>query len=81
VPSRLAGKLLDLMDRYGRVTPNGIRIDERFTHMQLAEMIGTSRETLTKVLNELRDSGLIDVRERLIWVLDVDGLEALKSCA
>jgi CRP/FNR family transcriptional regulator len=81
VPSRLAAKLLELMDRYGRVTPNGIRIDERFTHLQLAEMIGTSRETLTKVLNELRDSGLIDVRERLIWVLDVDGLEALKSCA
>jgi CRP/FNR family transcriptional regulator, cyclic AMP receptor protein len=79
VPSRLAGKLLDLMDRYGRVTPNGIRIDERFTHMQLAEMIGTSRETLTKVLNELRDAGLIDVRDRLIWVLDAHGLERMKT--
>jgi CRP/FNR family cyclic AMP-dependent transcriptional regulator len=79
VPSRLAGKLLELMDRYGRVTPNGIRIDELFTHMQLAEMIGTSRETLTKVLNEMRDAGLIDVRERLIWVLDADGLERLKT--
>lgn len=79
VPSRLAGKLLDLMDRYGRVTPNGIRIDERFTHIQLAEMIGTSRETLTKVLNELRDAGLIDVRDRLIWVLDAHGLERMKT--
>jgi len=29
------------------------------------------------VLNELRDAGLIDVRERLIWVLDGDGLEKL----
>ena len=57
VAARLAGQLLELMDRYGRVTPQGIRIDERFTHMQLAEMIGTSRETLTKVLNELRDAG------------------------
>jgi CRP-like cAMP-binding protein len=47
--------------------------------MQLAEMIGTSRETLTKVLNEMRDAGLIDVRERLIWVLDADGLERLKT--
>jgi len=79
VPSRLAAKLLELMDRYGRVTPNGIRIDERFTHLQLAEMIGTSRETLTKVLNELRESGLIDVRERLVWVLDADALEHLKT--
>jgi CRP/FNR family transcriptional regulator len=81
VPARLAGKLLDLMDRYGRVTPSGIRIDERFTHMQLAEMIGTSRETLTKVLNELRDERLIDVRERLVWVLDPDGLDRLKRSA
>ena len=79
VAARLAGQLLELMDRYGRVTPHGIRIDERFTHMQLAEMIGTSRETLTKVLNELRESGLIDVRERLVWVLDADALEHLKT--
>jgi CRP/FNR family transcriptional regulator, cyclic AMP receptor protein len=79
VSARLAAKLLDLTDRYGRVTPHGIRIDERFTHMQLAEMIGTSRETLTKVLNELRDAGLVDVRDRMIWVLEMDGLERLKS--
>jgi CRP-like cAMP-binding protein len=81
VSSRLAGKLLDLMDRYGRVTPRGIRIDERFTHVQLAEMIGTSRETLTKVLSELRDTGVVDVRDRMVWVLDPDRLERLKTAA
>jgi CRP/FNR family cyclic AMP-dependent transcriptional regulator len=79
VTARLAEKLLDLMDRYGRVTPRGIRIDERFTHVQLAEMIGTSRETLTKVLNELRDGGAVDVRERMLWVLDVAALERLRG--
>jgi CRP-like cAMP-binding protein len=76
VPSRLAAKLLELMERYGRVTPAGIRIDVRFTHMQLSAMIGTSRETLTKALGELRSSGSIDVRDRLIWILDADALEA-----
>ena len=78
VPSRLAAMLLRLMDRYGRVTPAGIRIDQRFTHMQLAEMVGTSRETLTKVINELREAGMVDVRERMVWVLDADRLEQLK---
>ena len=78
VPARLASLLLQLMERYGRVTRDGIRIDERFTHLQLAEMIGTSRETLTKVINELRDSGLIDIRERMVWVIDPAGLDAVK---
>jgi len=27
----------------------------------------------------MRDAGLIDVRERLIWVIDADGLERLKT--
>jgi CRP/FNR family cyclic AMP-dependent transcriptional regulator len=76
VPGRLAAKLLELMDRYGRVTPLGIRIDVRFTHLQLSAMIGTSRETLTKALGELKAQGAIDVRDRLIWVLDPDALEA-----
>jgi CRP/FNR family cyclic AMP-dependent transcriptional regulator len=76
VPGRLAAKLLELMDRYGRVTPLGIRIDVRFTHLQLSAMIGTSRETLTKALGELKSQGAIDVRDRLIWVLDPDALEA-----
>jgi CRP/FNR family transcriptional regulator, cyclic AMP receptor protein len=75
VPARLAAKLLELMERYGRVTPAGIRIDVRFTHMQLSAMIGTSRETLTKALGELRASGAIDVRDRLIWVMDAAALE------
>jgi CRP/FNR family cyclic AMP-dependent transcriptional regulator len=79
VPARLAAKLLDLMERYGRVTPAGIRIDVRFTHMQLSAMIGTSRETLTKALGELRASGAIDVRDRLIWVLDARALEGASA--
>jgi CRP/FNR family transcriptional regulator, cyclic AMP receptor protein len=79
VPARLAAKLLELMDRYGRVTPLGIRIDVRFTHLQLSAMIGTSRETLTKALGELRANGAIDVRDRLIWVLDADALEAAST--
>jgi CRP/FNR family transcriptional regulator, cyclic AMP receptor protein len=81
VPQRLAAKVLELMDRYGRVTPRGIRIDVRFTHLQLSAMIGTSRETLTKALGELRATGAVDVRDRLIWVLDPDALEAASAMA
>ena len=57
--------------------PADIRRDGGVARMSDPEMIGTSRETLTKVLNEFREAGLIDVRDRLIWVLDADGLESL----
>jgi hypothetical protein len=30
-------------------------------------------------MNELREGGLIDVRDRLVWVLDADGLERLRG--
>jgi hypothetical protein len=33
------------------------------------------------VLNELRDAQLIDVRERLVWVIDADGLDRVKRSA
>jgi hypothetical protein len=30
-------------------------------------------------MNELREGGLIDVRDRLVWVLDPEGLERLRG--
>jgi CRP/FNR family transcriptional regulator len=70
VPERLAATLNGLMTRYGERTAEGVRIDGRYTHAQLAAMIGTSRETLTKALGELRDAGMVDVRERVLVVRD-----------
>ncbi len=79
VAARLAGKLLELADRYGKVTPAGVRIDERFTHQQLAELIGTSRETLTKALNELRSAGMLEVLEHRLLLRDQAALARLSG--
>jgi CRP/FNR family transcriptional regulator len=77
-PARLAGKLLELADRYGKVTTAGVRIDQRFTHQQLSELIGTSRETLTKALNELRASGIVELAERRLVLRDQAALERMR---
>jgi CRP/FNR family transcriptional regulator len=79
VGARLAGKLLELADRYGKVTPAGVRIDQRFTHQQLSELIGTSRETLTKALNELRAAGVVDVLDRRLLLRDQAALDRLRA--
>ncbi|MDP9396744.1 MAG: Crp/Fnr family transcriptional regulator [Actinomycetota bacterium] len=48
----------------------------RLTHEQLADLVGTTRETTTKLLGDLRDAGLVRLRRGGIVVLDRDGLRA-----
>jgi CRP-like cAMP-binding protein len=50
---RVRRKLLQLARGYGHVVRDGIRIDVPLSHALLAEMIGSSRETVTRALDEL----------------------------
>jgi len=79
VPARLARVVLELADHFGKVTPDGVRLDVRLTHGALAEMTGTTRETLTKVAGWLRAEGIVSVERRTIWVMDWDALEAVAA--
>ncbi|MCY4112620.1 MAG: Crp/Fnr family transcriptional regulator [Chloroflexi bacterium] len=47
------------------------------THNDLAERVGTSRETATQALNELKADGLIGIGRKRIEILDREGLEAI----
>lgn len=50
---------------------------ERYTHQQLAEMIGSYRETVTKVIGEFREQGLIQVVEDVMYLTDIERLYKL----
>lgn len=56
---RVRRKLLQLAQSYGRVVHDGIRLDFPVSHTLLAEMIGSSRETVTRSLDELQRSGFV----------------------
>ena len=58
-PERVRRKLLQLARSYGRVGRDGIRIDFPVSHTVLAEMIGSSRETVTRALDELQRTGFV----------------------
>jgi CRP-like cAMP-binding protein len=75
VAQRIASTLLAIErnDR-ARGVLNGV-CEVRMTHEQLAEFVGTYRETVTKVLNELRDQKLIELRRGKIMLIDIDGLD------
>jgi CRP/FNR family transcriptional regulator, cyclic AMP receptor protein len=75
VPARLASLILGLSEHQGVVPANGSRmIPTRYTHNQLASMVGSNREALTKVLGRLRRAGGVEVKDRRIHVVDVDVL-------
>ena len=75
--SRVTRKLLTLADEMGENLPNGhVLIDRPLTHQQLANLVGTTRETVTKILNEMKDNGLLSIRRHRITILDSDELLA-----
>jgi CRP-like cAMP-binding protein len=56
---RVRRKLFQLARSYGRVVRDGIRIDFPVSHLVLAEMIGSSRETVTRAVDELQRDGFV----------------------
>lgn len=72
VNGRVARLLLDLAEESG-----GPRITRKLTHHTIAQMIGSSRETVSRAMRELVERGLIDVTRREITIKDRDGLSSL----
>jgi CRP/FNR family cyclic AMP-dependent transcriptional regulator len=78
VPARLASLILRLSERRGVVTGEDDRIvPTRYTHNQLASMVGSNREAVTRGLGRLRKAGAVEIRNRRIHVTDADALERL----
>ncbi len=78
VVARLAGLILRLSDYEGYVTGEGSRkIPTRYTHQQIAGMVGSNREAVTRALGRLRKAGAVEIRRRYIYVTDADALERL----
>ena len=61
-------KLCQLGERFGRVTPQGVRLDLRLTHQQLADMVGAVRESVTIALGKLAQTDELTVENRTIWI-------------
>jgi CRP/FNR family transcriptional regulator len=75
VPTRLASFLLQLIESEGVVTREGYKIPNRYTHRQVATMIGSKRETVTKAFTLLQQAGAVELKRRRIHVRDVETLK------
>jgi len=79
VPERLVSLLLQLSNVDLAQAHGSIILPDRYTHQQLAEMIGTYRETVTKTMNDLRGRGLIRTEQGRIHLLDLERLQEIVS--
>jgi CRP/FNR family transcriptional regulator, cyclic AMP receptor protein len=70
VPGRIARLLLDLSGESGSE-----QIEKPLTHQTIAQMIGASRETVSRAMKEFQDAGLIRVERRKISIGDREALE------
>ncbi len=79
VPARLAGFTLQLIESEGVVTSEGYKIPTRYTHRQLATVIGSKRETVTKAFTLLQQAGVIELKRRRIHVKDIEALKKIAA--
>lgn len=77
VPGRLARKLLELAQGYGRVDADGVRIGMPLTQSDLASLIGATRESANKALGHFKRDGFIRFDQNEIVILDPDALREI----
>jgi CRP-like cAMP-binding protein len=70
VPTRLARTLLELGEEHGTRKKRGTKIGPRFTHKDLANLIGSTRETTTATLNGFEKEGIIEKGWASFLILD-----------
>jgi CRP-like cAMP-binding protein len=69
VETRLLLLFWHLAERWGRVTPDGIKIDLRLSHELLGHLVGVQRASVTTALGRVRDTGGLSRQPDGTWVL------------
>jgi CRP/FNR family transcriptional regulator, cyclic AMP receptor protein len=70
VAARVAREVLSLADRFGRRTSLGVRVEHDLTQDELAQLVGSCRETVNKALGDFAARGWLRVEARSVVVLD-----------
>ena len=78
VPARLAAYLITLHEE-SEHKPESDKITLPISKAQLANLIGTTPETVSRVLKKMADQSLIQVQTKDIFILDLDGLSELSE--
>lgn len=74
---RVSKALCDLSRTSGKYFRGGSLLNERYTHQELADLVGTTREPLTRALSTLRRADLVGIRHGRYYIKDTRKLAGL----
>ncbi|WP_096156743.1 Crp/Fnr family transcriptional regulator [Bacillus sp. FJAT-45066] len=76
----LYSTLIRMTNSYGVMTANGIVIDMHLTNQVLANFCGTTRESVNRMLSELKKDKIVSIHRGKITILDIDFLKKEVNC-
>jgi CRP/FNR family cyclic AMP-dependent transcriptional regulator len=79
VNHRALSFLLKLAEHHGDKKGNAVFIDLPMTHQEFANAVGTTRETINRLLNQLRKENLIKTERTRITIYDIEALKYWKA--
>ncbi|MFS0726054.1 Crp/Fnr family transcriptional regulator [Paenibacillus sp. 1P07SE] len=79
-PGALCSLIIRLGNSYGTECKDGIRIDKKITNSEMAEMIGATRESVNRILSDLRRADAIAVDNGSVLIKDLKYLQNICKC-
>jgi len=73
---RLGHLLLELTEQYGKTTADGVLLEIKLSHQELASIIGVTRETVTTLLGEMQQEGLLQISRQKVVIRNLQRLSA-----
>jgi len=79
VRTKVANLIVDFYINFGEQSKEGNKIDLKINQSFLATMLGITRESISKTLNDFQNEKLIEIREKNLYILDLKKLESICS--
>jgi len=79
VKKRIAGFLLNYSLEFGEIKENICEVKALLTHEEIGLLVGAARQTVTSMLNKLRDDGLMEFNRKEWIIRDINALKKLSQ--
>jgi CRP-like cAMP-binding protein len=79
-PGALASTLIRISNTYGDKQQDGIHLNIKLTNTEMADLIGSTREGVNRILNTLKDEGTISLVKGLIVIHRMEDLRKMCNC-